>query len=121
MNINEKLKMLRKRWGYTQQNISDLLNIPRSTYKSYEEGVSEPNLRLLKKLSDIYQISIDSIFDSSPEDFFESSRLPKTEFQQLFDRLTPRQQELVLERMHGFDDANAERAAEEQARRKKRA
>ena len=40
--MNERLKALRKRLGYTQQEIADRLGIKRNTFANYEIGRNKP-------------------------------------------------------------------------------
>ena len=58
-NFSEKLTKARKDAGYTQQQVSDILNINRNTLASYETGRVEPNLSNLVKLADFYEVSVD--------------------------------------------------------------
>lgn len=58
-----KLKELRKEKGLTQQDIANLLKIPKSTYGFYEVGKTEPNIETLKKLANFYDVSLDFLCD----------------------------------------------------------
>ena len=55
----ERLKVLRKKEGYTQADVAAKLGIDRSTYAKYETGQSEPNFEMLQKLSDLFHASIE--------------------------------------------------------------
>lgn len=55
----ENLKNLRMSNNLTQQSIANTLNINRSTYNGYEQGVSEPNIETLIKIADYFGCSID--------------------------------------------------------------
>ncbi|MBE6831186.1 MAG: helix-turn-helix transcriptional regulator [Ruminococcaceae bacterium] len=57
--LEERLKKLRKSRCFTQQRISELLGIDRSSYSYYETGKTRPSIKMLIKLSCIYQVSID--------------------------------------------------------------
>ena len=59
-----KLKELRKKYGYTQQNIADKLNVQRTTITNYENGTSEPDINSIKKLAEIFNVSIGYLLDS---------------------------------------------------------
>ncbi len=59
--MNENLKKLRKQHGYTQQEIANMLNISRMKYNHYELKDSEPNIETLKKIADIFHITVDSL------------------------------------------------------------
>ena len=52
----EKLREARNEAGYTQQQVAELLNIPRATLANYETGRTEPDLEILGKLIDFYEI-----------------------------------------------------------------
>jgi transcriptional regulator with XRE-family HTH domain len=60
----ENLKYLRKKHGQSQQDLADVLSIPRSTLSGYERGYSEPPISTLIRLSEYYQISIDALVKS---------------------------------------------------------
>lgn len=61
VTLGEYLRYLRTEHGYTQQDIADKLGIHRSTYTYYENGKTEPNLDIVKKLTEIYNIPADDI------------------------------------------------------------
>lgn len=52
----EKLKKARKQTGFTQKEVSEETNIPRSTIANYELGRTEPDIENLGKLADFYDI-----------------------------------------------------------------
>ncbi|MBO6126436.1 MAG: helix-turn-helix domain-containing protein [Clostridia bacterium] len=55
--IGEKIKILRTKFGLTQQEVADALKIERSTYTYYELGKTIPNWNAVKKLAQIFQIA----------------------------------------------------------------
>lgn len=57
------LRKLRKEKGYTQQDISDMLNISRSTYTYYETGKSQPSFQNLKKLCEILEVDYNTMLN----------------------------------------------------------
>ena len=63
LNINERLRELRVKFGYTQNQIAKMLNIDRSTYAYYETGKTHPDITSLVVLSRIYNISLDELLD----------------------------------------------------------
>lgn len=63
-----KIEELRKeKEGWTQEKVAAKLGIPYTTYRSYEKGAREPNIEILIKLSDLYNVSIDYILDHEPK------------------------------------------------------
>lgn len=65
-----KIKELRKNKGLTQEDISKILNIARSTYNGYEQEISEPNIETLCKLADYYNVTLDYLVGHENENDF---------------------------------------------------
>ena len=61
IQLVENLYRLRKAHHYTQQEISDLLNISRQAYSNYETSKRTPDLDSLMRLADIYGVSLDQL------------------------------------------------------------
>lgn len=61
MKIGSKLKQARLKSELTQEKVSNILNVSRSTISSWEVGRSYPDLESLVLLSDLYNISLDSL------------------------------------------------------------
>jgi transcriptional regulator with XRE-family HTH domain len=59
--INERLRELRLKSGYTQSQIAKILNIDRSTYSYYEIGKTMPDITVLLTLSRIFNIPINEM------------------------------------------------------------
>lgn len=55
--IGEKIKILRTKFGLTQKEVADALEVERSTYTYYELGKTTPNWNIIKKLAQIFQIA----------------------------------------------------------------
>lgn len=66
------LKNLRKEQKLSQQQVSEQLGITRVALSHYETGKREPNLSMLKKLSEFYNVSIDYIITG--REFVKSER-----------------------------------------------
>ena len=61
IRINERLRELRIKSGYTQNQIAKILNIDRSTYSYYEIGKTMPDISVLLTLAKIFNISISEL------------------------------------------------------------
>ncbi len=59
--LAEFLAYKRREHNYTQQDLAKLLGIERSTYAYYENGKTDPAIDIIKKLANIYNISIDEM------------------------------------------------------------
>lgn len=61
MQIKDKLKQLRKDRGLKQEDVAFKLNMSTSAYGYYEQGKTTPPLYNLKKLANLYNISISEL------------------------------------------------------------
>lgn len=59
--IAENLKALRVQNKLSMQVVADHLKIARITYSNFETGKGEPNLKLLVKMADLYNVSLDEL------------------------------------------------------------
>ena len=57
----EALRELRKYKKLSQKEVAAYLNIPATTYNTYESGRTEPPIEILVRLSHLYAMSIDMI------------------------------------------------------------
>lgn len=60
MYIHQNLKILRKRKGMTQQEVATAIEINRSSLAGYESQI-QPDLALLIKFSDFFNVTIDTM------------------------------------------------------------
>ncbi|HBP43704.1 MAG TPA: transcriptional regulator [Clostridiales bacterium] len=56
------LKICRKTSGLTQKQVADLLGVVESCYANWEQGRTEPSITFLKKLCEIFNVSLDELF-----------------------------------------------------------
>ena len=72
VNVNENIRFLRKKKGWTQEKFSKKIGIKRSLVGAYEEGRSDPRLNNLLKMCEVFKISLDNILKKDvtqlPED-----------------------------------------------------
>ncbi len=61
MNLNERLQDLRKKAGYSQEQLAELLGISRQAISKWESGQGNPDIDNIIKLTKIYQVSTDYI------------------------------------------------------------
>lgn len=57
--ISNTLKNLRENQKLTQQDVADGISVNSSTYKNYEYGRREPDLKTVSKLADFYHVTTD--------------------------------------------------------------
>ena len=59
--LGDKLMELRKKHGYSQQEIADMLSVSRQTISNWESGQGAPALDKACELARIYKISLDEL------------------------------------------------------------
>lgn len=57
--FNKRLREMRMKCGFTQQNMADRLEISLNAYQKYEQAERSPSLDCLVKMADIFDISLD--------------------------------------------------------------
>lgn len=67
MTLGKKLAILRKQHGLSQQNLGDELHVSAQAVSKWENDLAEPDLTTLKKLAQIYKVSIDTLLDSDQD------------------------------------------------------
>lgn len=73
MLVGQKLKEQRLQQNETQESIAIKLGVSRQTISNWENGKTLPDIDSLIKLSQIYQLSIDELFDAATEPAVEST------------------------------------------------
>ncbi len=63
MEINEKIMVLRKRKGYSQEDLAHELDVSRQAVYKWESGESTPELDKIKKMSMLFDISFDDLLN----------------------------------------------------------
>lgn len=64
--LADNLTKLRKANNYTQIELGKKLGFTDKAVSKWEQGDTVPDIETLKKLSDLYHVSIDSLLDESP-------------------------------------------------------
>lgn len=59
MKLQDELKYYREKHNYSQSDIAKKINITQQAYAHYENGNRTPNINILIKIADIYDISLD--------------------------------------------------------------
>lgn len=61
MEFNEKLQELRKKRGFTQEELAEILYVSRTAISKWESGRGYPNIESLKDISEFFSVSIDDL------------------------------------------------------------
>ena len=67
MEFPEILRALRLQSGFTQKQLGEKLELKISTVCDWEKRLSEPNLRQLKTLGEIFGVSVDFLLGCADE------------------------------------------------------
>ena len=70
--LGEKIKKYREIKGITQAEIAELLGVSPATVSKYEAGTLEPNIESIKKISELFEVSIDKLLK---DDAFDISKI----------------------------------------------
>ena len=62
--IGKNLKYLRNKNKLSQQALSDILDIPRTTLGDYERTKTEPNIAMLIKMADHFDVKVDDLISA---------------------------------------------------------
>lgn len=62
LNIGKKLKELRIKEKMTIQKVANILNVTNQAVSKWEHNLSYPSIKLLPKIAEIYNITIDDLF-----------------------------------------------------------
>lgn len=71
--LGDKIKIYREKKRMTQNEVADILNVSPATISKYESGALEPNIESLKRLAELFEISIDELL--SDEEKFDISKI----------------------------------------------
>lgn len=66
-SLTRNLRALRKAHGYTQEDMSKMLNIERQSYSNYETGRRIPNIEVLSTIADFLGVTVDFLIQDFPE------------------------------------------------------
>lgn len=79
--FDERLKSLRKKWGYTQVSLAETLGVSKGTVAMWETGKRTPDFETLIRLSDLFDVRTDYILGKSNDS--SSAKLSDDDIEQL--------------------------------------
>lgn len=76
MDFSTQIKQQRQQLGLTQADVASQLFVTRQTISNWEQGKSYPDLSMLVKLSEVYQVSLDSLLkgDAQLKNYLEQGK-----------------------------------------------
>lgn len=79
MILAEKIALLRRQNGWSQEELADQLNVSRQAVSKWEGGMSIPDLDKILKLSALFEVSTDYLLKDELEQPDATAPLPKEE------------------------------------------
>ena len=61
MQLGKNLKIARQNSGYPQEEVSNILFVSQQTISNWEKEISTPSVSDLVKISNLYQVSVDTL------------------------------------------------------------
>lgn len=90
-----KLREYREKYGYSQAYMAAALKIAQSTYHYWESGTRPPTLAALKRMAEIFGVSVDDLYD---QEIAASDQSPQSEI------ITPREKTGRIDRLGVLSD-----------------
>lgn len=72
MKLADRLQDVRKKHGFSQEELADKLDVSRQAVSKWERGEASPDTENLIALSKIYKISIDELINGEESNFIQS-------------------------------------------------
>lgn len=101
--IGDKLKALRKSYGYTQEKLSESIECSTRYIGNIEQNKSKPSYEILVKICNLFHIGTDAIFGEYLE---KSSKSSKEVGLAGFEKLKPENQAIILHLIEYFNRNN---------------
>ena len=73
--LNEKIRIMRKNKGMTQEELAVRLNVVRQTVSKWEKGLSVPDAEMLQKLAEVLDTTVAKLLDGREEEPQEADQV----------------------------------------------
>ncbi len=73
MTVGERIRDLRKKKGYSQEELADQLNMSRQAVAKWEKDICEPNLECLTSMSKIFEVDLDFLITGETVSYDKTS------------------------------------------------
>lgn len=91
--VGERLRGARERKGYRQNRVAKHLGIHNSTLAKYESGDREADIETLKKIAELYEVSLDWILGHT----LNNDQAKNDELDEILSRLSDEKKKLIIE------------------------
>ena len=69
MYLSDNIRYFRKKLGFNQVAFADLIGAKRNTISDYERGRSNPSVELIRKMSELFGITLDELIEKDMSQF----------------------------------------------------
>lgn len=83
--MNERLKQLREKAGFSQEQLAEQLHVTRQAISKWELGKAEPSIDVLLQLASIYDVTLDYLIKGQELYTPETFVMPKSNFELALD------------------------------------
>ena len=77
MKLADKLVYLRKKQGLSQLKLAEMMNVSRQAISRWETGIAVPSAENLKYLGNLYNVSLDYLFNNDVDEMEEKEKAPE--------------------------------------------
>ena len=77
MKLADKLVYLRKKQGLSQLKLAEMMNVSRQAISRWETGIAVPSVENLKYLGNLYNVSLDYLFNDGADKLEENEKAPE--------------------------------------------
>lgn len=74
MKLADKLVYLRKKQGLSQLKLAEMMNVSRQAVSRWETGIAVPSAENLKYLGNLYNVSLDYLFNDGADELEENEK-----------------------------------------------
>ena len=74
MAIGDKMKALRVSKGWTQKYTAEKMDVSPQMYNNYEKNKTNPSLKILKRVCDLYNINLNTFGDENSKEVFTGGK-----------------------------------------------
>lgn len=65
MSFHENFKTARKKNGFTQQQLAEILGLNRTSISKYESGDVMPNVKTIVKICELFNMTFEELYEVS--------------------------------------------------------
>lgn len=92
----DKIRYFRQKKGISQQTLGEMLGVSATAVHKWEHGLSQPDIPALRRMSEIFGVSIDELCDHQPPSDPQDENANMTIMTRAFRQLMPEEQEKYL-------------------------